>query len=69
MVANLVKKKKDFDDLRIYKTKNGGHFRKWIFAEGSFNQKPLALGEIRGAIWTHFVMKLPSKKNDENHDK
>ena len=28
-----------------------GNFPKWIFAEGSFNQKPLALGEIRGPIW------------------
>ena len=46
----------------------GGHFPKCIFAEGSFNQKPVALGEIRGAIWRYFVMKLPPK-NVKNHDK
>ena len=44
-----------------------GYFPKCIFAEGSFNQKPLALGEIRGAIWRYFVMKLPSK-NVKNHE-
>ena len=45
----------------------GGHFSKCIFAESSFNQKPLALEEIRGTIWRYFVMKLPSK-NVENHE-
>ena len=45
----------------------GGHSSKCIFAEGSFNQKPLALGEIREAIWRYFVMKLPSK-NVKNHE-
>ena len=37
-------------------------------AEGSFNQKPLASGEIRGAIWRYSVMKLPSNnfKNNAN---
>jgi hypothetical protein len=34
-----------FDVLFISgKTKYGGHLSKWIFDEGSFNQKPLALG-------------------------
>ena len=42
-------------------------FSECIFAEGSFNQKPLALGEIRRSIWRHFVMKLPSK-NVKNHE-
>ena len=40
------------------------NFSTCIFAEGPFNQKPLALGEIREAIWRYFVMKLPSQ-NDE----
>ena len=42
-------------------------FSKCISAEGSFNQKPLALGEIREAIWRYSVMKLPSK-NSQNHE-
>ena len=45
----------------------GGHFSKCMFAEGSFNQKPLASGEIRGSIWRHFVMKLPPN-NVKNHE-
>ena len=43
-------------------------FLKCFFAESSLNQQPLALGEIRRSIWSHFVMKLPSKKI-KNHKK
>ena len=57
-----------FEDLYVFQKicVFGCHFSKCIFAEGSFNQKPLALGEIRGAIWRYFVMELPSK-NVKNH--
>ena len=58
-----------FEDCLIFQTTYlfEGHSSKCSFAEGSFNQKPQASGEIRGSIWRHFVMKLPSK-NVKNHE-
>ena len=48
----------------------GGHFPKWIFAEGRSTRSLWCLEKIQGPIWRskdHLVMKGLSK-NVENHE-
>ena len=48
----------------------GGHFSKWIFAEGRPTRSPWCLEKIQGPIWRskdHLVMKGLSK-NVKNHE-
>ena len=48
----------------------GGHFPKWIFAEGRSTRSPWCLEKIQGPIWRskdHLVMKGLSK-NVKNHE-
>jgi len=48
----------------------GGHFSKWIFAEGRSTRSPLCLEKNQGPIWrfNDHLMMMGLSKNAKNHD-